>query len=151
MIPGLRSEVGGRSRAWDDDLDRDDDLDDEPVSAPRADVCGGVTSFDGFDVDIVRIRDDSHNRVFTNTGPVEPEQDYVYDALYRLTHATGRMHTALADTPFFNDPQSFKQSRHTLLNDQSLIALYGRDYTYDESQATAGTTWIKLISLINSG
>ncbi|MFO8072962.1 MAG: hypothetical protein R6V85_13900 [Polyangia bacterium] len=82
---------------------------------------------------IVSCRDDSHNRVFTTTGPVEPVQDYEYDALYRLTNATGRMHAALADAPFFNDPQSFKQSRHTLLNNQSLIATYERGYSYDDS------------------
>lgn len=54
MIPGLRSEVRGRGRAWDDDLNLDDDLDDEPVSAPRTDVCGGVTSLDGFDLGPVK-------------------------------------------------------------------------------------------------
>jgi YD repeat-containing protein len=63
---------------------------------------------------IVKITDHSHNKVFTTTGPVESAQTYTYDALYRLTNATGRMHTALVNTPFFNDPQQFKQSRHTL-------------------------------------
>jgi len=57
MILGVRNEVGVQVFTWDDDLNLDDDLDldldDEPVSAPRGEVCGGVTSFDGFDLGAV--------------------------------------------------------------------------------------------------
>jgi YD repeat-containing protein len=82
---------------------------------------------------IVKITDVSHERVFTTTGPVEAAQTYTYDALYRLIDATGREHTALTDTPFFNDPNQFKQSRHTLLNDMTQLANYTRQYTYDDA------------------
>ncbi|MCP4605255.1 MAG: hypothetical protein GY847_32850 [Proteobacteria bacterium] len=82
---------------------------------------------------IVKVTDDSHNRIFGTGGPVEPKQEYTYDSLYRLLSATGREHNALSQTPFFNDPNQFKQSRHTLLNDMGLLSTYTRNYTYDDA------------------
>jgi len=48
MILGVRNEVGVQVFTWDDDLNLDDDLDlaldDELVSQPRAEVCGGANA-----------------------------------------------------------------------------------------------------------
>lgn len=81
---------------------------------------------------IVQIRDDSHNRVFTAGGPVEPKCEFVYDALYRLKQATGRTHNALAEGTY-KDPAAFKQSKWTTLNDMGQLSEYTRKYTYDDS------------------
>ena len=77
---------------------------------------------------IVRITDDSHEKVFSTTGPVSPVQNYTYDALYRLTHATGRMHNALGKNAH-QTQADFKANAH--LNDITQMSEYRRDYFYD--------------------
>jgi RHS repeat-associated protein len=79
---------------------------------------------------VVRITDDSHQRVLTNNQSVEPRQNYTYDALYRLVAATGREHPALNATSY-KDPTGFKQSLFTLLNDSQQLSNYTRQYEYD--------------------
>ncbi len=41
---------------------------------------------------ITHIRDDAQQAIFFRNKRTEPSNDYVYDALYRLVHATGREH-----------------------------------------------------------
>lgn len=81
---------------------------------------------------LVKITNNSHNRVLTSSGPVDPKQEYTYDPLYRLVKATGRMHKDLTCQEY-KDPTAFKQSIHTLLNDLGKLRKYTREYTYDEA------------------
>jgi RHS repeat-associated protein len=81
---------------------------------------------------IVKIRDDSHNRVFTGGGPVEPVMAFTYDALYRLSEATGRTHNALNGGEY-KDPTAFKQSKWAALNDLGQLSLYTEQYAYDDN------------------
>ncbi|MCP4602363.1 MAG: toxin [Proteobacteria bacterium] len=80
---------------------------------------------------IVKITDDSHNRIFTSQGPVEPKQEYTYDALYRLINATGRTHEALTKDAYKTQADFKNNNAH--LNDLTMMRQYTRGYTYDEN------------------
>ncbi|MGD1859004.1 MAG: SpvB/TcaC N-terminal domain-containing protein [Leptolyngbyaceae cyanobacterium] len=82
---------------------------------------------------LTAISDRSHHTIFGQNDRVEPRQTYRYDALYRLTQATGREHPGL-----HRDPR-----RHGLVNDAIFLPIapnrnnaqalqnYRRSYTYD--------------------
>ena len=57
-------------------------------------------------------------------------QSYTYDALYRLTHATGRTHNALGQNAH-ETQYDFKSNAH--LNDITQMSSYERYYDYDKS------------------
>ncbi|MGM0507369.1 MAG: RHS repeat-associated core domain-containing protein [Bacteroidota bacterium] len=60
--------------------------------------------------------------------------DYTYDALYRLTKATGWTHLALQGGPQGGGPSSgWQGTRHFSLNDGGDLVPYERQYTYDLS------------------
>ena len=92
---------------------------------------------------IVSIKDLSHETVFNGGQQVEPVSNYTYDALYRLTTATGRQHPGLtaADVkiPFPNLIPN--------LNDGQKLENYNQTFTYDgggnltEIDHKAGTPW----------
>ena len=77
---------------------------------------------------VLRARDSSHEKVFGTTGPVTPAQNYTYDALYRLTRATGRMHNSLGSEAY-KTQSDFKAGSN--LNDISQLSEYTRRYEYD--------------------
>lgn len=86
---------------------------------------------------VTRVRDHSHQRVFFDQQVVDPLSDYTYDALYRLTSASGREHPALGARAYRDG--SFKQSAflqvqppQPLANDRALQP-YTRTYAYDEA------------------
>ncbi|MEM1292718.1 MAG: SpvB/TcaC N-terminal domain-containing protein [Cyanobacteria bacterium P01_H01_bin.162] len=82
---------------------------------------------------LTAISDRSHHTIFGQNDRVEPRQTYRYDALYRLTQATGREHPGLHRAP----------RRHGLINDAAFLPIapnrnnaqalqnYRRNYTYD--------------------
>ena len=63
---------------------------------------------------------------------------YTYDALYRLTKASGWTHEALrpadhASPPGSRPPEAFKGTRHLNLNNGQALIRYTRTYDYDEA------------------
>src|SRR5690606_29311904 len=48
---------------------------------------------------ITRIRDDAQQTLYFDNAVVEPHNDYVYDAIYRLIEARGREHIGQASRP----------------------------------------------------
>lgn len=69
------------------------------------------------------------------TGSIlPPRRDYAYDAHYRLTRATGRVHQALLQhdyIPALGGP--IKGTRHITLNNGAALEAFTRRYEYDDS------------------
>jgi RHS repeat-associated protein len=83
---------------------------------------------------ITNIIDSSDDRLFNNNQQVDPEMKYAYDALYRLSEATGREHTALSNKKdAYKDTNSFKQSAFANVNDMQKLANYKEKYSYDKA------------------
>lgn len=82
---------------------------------------------------ILKITDNSHDKVFTAGQVVDAETEFVYDALYQLKEATGREHMALSKTDYQNDSDTFKSTHFANINDANQLRNYTRKYTYDDS------------------
>jgi len=91
----------------------------------------------------VKITDDAYNRVFSNSGVVDPIQTYTYDALYRLKEATGRSHSELTGNEFAGGEGIFKQSIWSELNNLDKLYIYTRKYDYDKA---GNLYWIRHIA-----
>ena len=66
---------------------------------------------------------------------VSADATFTYDAFYRLTEATGRVHQALLqydDRRDLPDPDAVKGTRHLTLNNGAAVERYTRSYRYDE-------------------
>lgn len=84
---------------------------------------------------ITSIRDDAHKIIFNQNQDIKPESTYTYDALYRLTEATGREHESMTachyqtngkkHTEFLPLPQS-SANANALIN-------YIENYQYDDA------------------
>ncbi len=81
---------------------------------------------------IVQISDNSHDKVFNAGMVIGPEMEFVYDALYQLTQATGREHNALTKTDY-KTPETFKGVQQADINNGADLSTYKRNYTYDDS------------------
>ncbi len=75
-----------------------------------------------------------------NPGPflqglnVVPDSEYTYDALYRLTGATGRVHQALLPNDYVPGAAgTVRGTRHLTLNNGAAVERYARTYTYDDA------------------
>ncbi|CAG6396335.1 RHS repeat-associated protein [Actinacidiphila cocklensis] len=80
---------------------------------------------------VVHVRDDAQQRVFFANQVVEPSADYTYDAIYRLTEATGREHLGQNGAPI---PYSADDSLRTRLphpGDGGAMGTYTERYVYD--------------------
>jgi len=80
---------------------------------------------------IIEIKDDAQKAVFHDNQLVNPSQTFKYDALYRLTEATGREHTdnvADMETLFEGNPNI----RESVPQDSSALRNYTRQWEYDE-------------------
>ncbi|NEQ64449.1 MAG: hypothetical protein F6K21_02905 [Symploca sp. SIO2D2] len=82
---------------------------------------------------ITQIKDDAWETIFNNNQRIDPVSKYTYDAIYRLTKATGREHPALsglqercADIPV-NRLVSLPD-----LNNMEAVENYIRCYSYDK-------------------
>ena len=65
---------------------------------------------------------------------VSPACDFAYDAFYRLTRASGRVHQALLQHDYRDalpDAEAIKGTRHISLNNGAAIERYTRHYEYD--------------------
>ncbi|MDG5817068.1 RHS repeat-associated core domain-containing protein [Chitinispirillales bacterium ANBcel5] len=80
---------------------------------------------------VTEIEDNSFDSVFTNNQVVEPKCTYEYDALYRLTRATGREHNGLNQTTPQHGDEWFNQHLANI-NDANALANYTRTYSYDK-------------------
>jgi RHS repeat-associated protein len=76
---------------------------------------------------ITEIQDDSQATHFFNNTVVEPSSKYVYDALYRLVHATGREHIG-QNQP--SEPLS-KMFPKVQPGDGKAMRRYSQEYQYD--------------------
>jgi RHS repeat-associated protein len=77
---------------------------------------------------ITGILDASHKAVFTDRQNVEPLCEYTYDALYRLTTASGREHPALNQS---TSKDGVNQNRSLNLNNGQELRNYTEHYSYD--------------------
>jgi RHS repeat-associated protein len=88
---------------------------------------------------ISHIRDDAQQTIFFKNKLVEPSNDYVYDALYRLVQATGREHLGQNGKPI---PHSYNDAGRVGLlsadatgrfapNDGQAMGTYSERYVYD--------------------
>ena len=87
---------------------------------------------------ITRSRNHTFQTVFNNNQEVEPLSDYTYDALYRLTEASGRQHPGITANTYKNNQinNDFKQCLFSQLpaaNDLDKLENYRRTYCYDDS------------------
>ena len=82
---------------------------------------------------ITRIRDRSHQTVFSNNQIVEPLQDYTYDALYQLLEASGREHPGLYSDRTGSELPDYAQFLNLAqnLNNTQALENYTRRFTYD--------------------
>ncbi|EFM12225.1 YD repeat protein [Paenibacillus curdlanolyticus YK9] len=105
---------------------------------------------------ITRSRDNSFQTVFQNQQIVEPLSDYTYDALYRLTRASGRQHPGILPDTYAT---GFKQSQWLSanpphLNDADKLENYTEYYTYDEAgnkvqtrHVAASASWTRAVEI----
>lgn len=88
---------------------------------------------------ITHIQDDAQQTIYFRNQRVEPSNDYVYDALYRLIQATGREHLGQGGVPI---PHSHNDAGRTGIlsanpagqfapNDASAMGTYTERYVYD--------------------
>jgi RHS repeat-associated protein len=79
---------------------------------------------------ITAIRDDAQQTIYFNNQVVTPSTTYIYDAIYRLTSATGREHIGQASQPqtTFDDALRMHQPLPT---DGQAMRNYGETYQYD--------------------
>jgi len=88
---------------------------------------------------ITHIQDDAQQAVYFRNQRVEPSNDYVYDALYRLIQADGREHLGQAGAPIphnYNDAErvgilSANPPGRFAPNDHSAMGRYTERYVYD--------------------
>jgi len=94
---------------------------------------------------ITQIIDNAQKVVFHDNKLVSPSQTFEYDALYRLTKATGREHANnVADMETLFD--GYPHAHTSIPNDTSALRNYTRKWKYDE----VGNI-LKLIHCVNNG
>jgi len=78
-----------------------DDCDGDPESARPARSCGVQNLHYTYDPigNITHIQDDAQDTIWFANEQVEPSNDFVYDAIYRLIEATGRENAAAVGAP----------------------------------------------------
>ncbi|MBP8276482.1 MAG: hypothetical protein KAX55_06310 [Propionivibrio sp.] len=112
-----------------------------PEQPPTGKGCGLQNLHYTYDPagNITHIRDDAQQPIFFKNTFVEPSNDYVYDALYRLIQATGREHLGQGDVSISH---SYNDARRTGIfsgvsagrfspNDRSAMGIYTERYVYD--------------------
>jgi RHS repeat-associated protein len=85
---------------------------------------------------ITHIRDDAHQTIYFRNQRVEPSNDYVYDALYRLIQADGREHLGQAAggqrlPPTAADGLGGFHTRLDHPGDGNAVGTYTERYVYD--------------------
>ena len=88
---------------------------------------------------VSHIRDDAQQTIFFRNQRVDPNGDYVYDALYRLIQADGREHLGQTGGPIPHSYDDASRSRirtadaggHFAPNDKGAMGTYTERYVYD--------------------
>jgi RHS repeat-associated protein len=82
---------------------------------------------------ITEIEDESHQTIYFSGSAVKPSQKFEYDALYRLTKATGREH-AQNDISAREEGSDYPQGliQYPLPSDATALRNYVREWEYDE-------------------
>ena len=110
-----------------------------PSQPPAAVPCGLQNLHYTYDAvgNITHLRDDAQQTIYFRNHRIEPHYDYSYDAIYRLTTATGREHLGqnAAGAPL--PPSAPTHSATRLLtsvsaNDGNAMGSYRELYSYDE-------------------
>jgi RHS repeat-associated protein len=82
---------------------------------------------------ITGIIDHAQQTNFFNNSKIDPGNDYVYDALYRLTSATGREYCIQSAVEQFDSARTGDANGpFTIKGDMSKMANYTQSYSYDE-------------------
>jgi RHS repeat-associated protein len=108
-----------------------------PPNPPPGKPCGVQNLHYTYDPagNITHIRDDAQQTLFFRNQRVEPSNDYIYDALYRLIQATGREHLGqLAGAPRPPTPPDPFNTFHAGLahpGDSAAMGTYTEQYVYD--------------------
>lgn len=108
-----------------------------PPNPPTGKPCGLQNLHYTYDPagNLTHIRDDAQQALFFNNQRVEPSNDYIYDALYRLIQATGREHLGqLGGHPRPPTPPDPFNTFHTGLahpGDSVAMGTYTEQYVYD--------------------
>ncbi|WP_162902873.1 SpvB/TcaC N-terminal domain-containing protein [Taibaiella koreensis] len=80
---------------------------------------------------ITRISDQAQKTIFYNNSIIEPEQDFTYDALYRLIEASGREQDTNNDPPFGAGDRWTDMPAHNN-PDSNTSRRYTQYYSYDK-------------------
>jgi RHS repeat-associated protein len=80
---------------------------------------------------VTECRDDAYEPVYFQNQQVEPRSRYEYDALYRLTRATGRENGALRGAPAHLDGIPDDANFPILDTDPNALRIYTQTYRYD--------------------
>lgn len=104
-----------------------------PIEPPVNKTCGLQNLFYTYDPagNITNIRDMAQQRTYFRNQIVDANNDYYYDALYRLISATGREHLGQS-SPIqhsYNDALRINQAQP---NDENAMGRYIETYQYDE-------------------
>jgi RHS repeat-associated protein len=112
-----------------------------PETPPQGEACGLQNLRYTYDPagNITHIRDDAQQTIYFKNKRVEPSDDYIYDALYRLIQATGREHLGQAGVPIthsHNDAErvglvSADAAGRFAPNDGNAMSAYIERYVYD--------------------
>lgn len=99
---------------------------------------------------IVRLEDAAQQTHYFANSVVSPAQSFEYDALYRLTKATGREHAGL-NQPAHGGIDPFTPVPH--LNDEGAVVNYTESYEYDDvgnilrmrhhTQGRSASSWVR--------
>ena len=109
------------------------------LKSTRQESNGGITELQDISYvydpvgNIVKITDNSHEKVFTANQQVDAESAFIYDALYQLKEATGREHLALSKTDYQQQSDTYKASHFAHINDSNQLRNYTRQYSYDDA------------------
>jgi RHS repeat-associated protein len=83
---------------------------------------------------VTRIRDDAQQMIFFKNRRVEPGGDYTYNAIYRITRATGREHLGQAGIPLSPPAQVTNSDASRSVahpSDGAAMGTYAETYAYD--------------------
>lgn len=103
-----------------------------PAGWPGADVQNLQYTYDPVG-NITRIRDEAQQTIFFRNRRVEPSAEFAYDALYRLTRATGREHLGqIGGAPVPHSPtDNPRVGIEWAANDGAAVGAYEEGYLYD--------------------
>lgn len=80
---------------------------------------------------ITHIQDDAQQTIYFRNKRVEPSNDYVYDALYRLILATGREHLGQGGAPIPHSNDDAGRGGQLQPGDGNALGRYAELYSYD--------------------